>query len=256
MARAHDPQLLKGILSLLLLQLLAEQESYGYEVVQRLHATGLVDVAEGTVYPALSRLERERRLSARLVASQCGACAQVLPPDGRRLRGAARRRRQLAVARRDRRRPAQPLNLRTQPTRGSVTCLTPCTWFDRARVERVVWVARPAALRPAARLAASRSGARSARTCSAPRAMSAPAPRSSNSARTAELASEYLTGEYGERAAALVDRRRCVLRGHPAPTDLPPRRGARWDSATASPPQTRTPPGPSHGTASRSCRPG
>ena len=33
----HDPQLLNGVLSLLLLQLLAEQESYGYEVVQRLH---------------------------------------------------------------------------------------------------------------------------------------------------------------------------------------------------------------------------
>ncbi len=80
MARAHDPQLLKGILSLLLLQLLAEQESYGYEVVQRLHATGLIDVAEGTVYPALSRLERERRLSSRLVASKAGPARKYYRP--------------------------------------------------------------------------------------------------------------------------------------------------------------------------------
>jgi PadR family transcriptional regulator PadR len=78
--RAHDAQLLKGILSLLLLQLLAEQESYGYEVVQRLHAAGLVDVAEGTVYPALSRLERERRLSARLVASHAGPARKYYRP--------------------------------------------------------------------------------------------------------------------------------------------------------------------------------
>ncbi len=80
MARAHDPQLLKGILSLLLLQLLAERESYGYEVVQRLHAAGLVDVAEGTVYPALSRLERERRVSARLVASHAGPARKYYRP--------------------------------------------------------------------------------------------------------------------------------------------------------------------------------
>ena len=56
----HDAQLLKGVLSLLLLHVLAERESYGYEVVHRLHEIGLTDIAAGTVYPALSRLERER----------------------------------------------------------------------------------------------------------------------------------------------------------------------------------------------------
>lgn len=80
MAPAHDTQLLKGILSLLLLQLLAEQESYGYEVVQRLRAAGLTGVAEGTVYPALSRLEREGRLSARLVASTAGPARKYYRP--------------------------------------------------------------------------------------------------------------------------------------------------------------------------------
>ena len=80
MAAAHDPQLLKGVLSLLLLQLLAERESYGYEVVQRLHEIGLTDVLEGTVYPALSRLEREQRLSARLVASNAGPARKYYRP--------------------------------------------------------------------------------------------------------------------------------------------------------------------------------
>ncbi len=69
---SHDPQLLKGVLSLLLLHLLAEQESYGYEVVQRLQGAGFADVLEGTVYPALARLEREGRLASRLVASSSG----------------------------------------------------------------------------------------------------------------------------------------------------------------------------------------
>jgi PadR family transcriptional regulator, regulatory protein PadR len=76
----HDPQLLKGVLSLLLLQLLAEHESYGYEVVQRLHQIGLDDVLEGTVYPALARLEREGRLSARLVSSSAGPARKYYRP--------------------------------------------------------------------------------------------------------------------------------------------------------------------------------
>ena len=76
----HDPQLLKGVLSLLLLHLLAERESYGYEIVQRLHSIGLNDVATGTVYPALSRLEKERWLKARLVPSNEGPARKYYQP--------------------------------------------------------------------------------------------------------------------------------------------------------------------------------
>jgi PadR family transcriptional regulator, regulatory protein PadR len=76
----HDPQLLKGVLSLLLLHLLADQESYGYEVVQRLQAAGFTDVLEGTIYPALTRLEREGRLAARLVASSSGPARKYYRP--------------------------------------------------------------------------------------------------------------------------------------------------------------------------------
>jgi PadR family transcriptional regulator PadR len=76
----HDPQLLKGVLSLLLLRLLAERESYGYELVQRLHAIGLSGIADGTVYPALARLEREGRVSARLVSSRSGPARKYYRP--------------------------------------------------------------------------------------------------------------------------------------------------------------------------------
>jgi PadR family transcriptional regulator, regulatory protein PadR len=75
----HDPQLLKGLLSLVLLHLLAEQESYGYGVVSRLREEG-IDVLEGTVYPALARLEREGRLSSRLVASTSGPARKYYRP--------------------------------------------------------------------------------------------------------------------------------------------------------------------------------
>ena len=80
MPPAHDPQLLKGVLSLLLLHLLAERESYGYEIVQRLHGAGLVDVLEGTVYPALARLEREGRVATRLVPSSSGPARKYYRP--------------------------------------------------------------------------------------------------------------------------------------------------------------------------------
>ena len=80
MAATHDPQLLKGVLTLLLLRLLADRESYGYEVVQRLREVGLSGITEGTVYPALSRLEREGRISARLVASSAGPARKYYRP--------------------------------------------------------------------------------------------------------------------------------------------------------------------------------
>lgn len=82
MTSSHDPQLLKGVLSLLLLRLLAERESYGYELVQRLREAGLAGISDGTVYPALARLEREGRVSARLVASRSGPARKYYQPTG------------------------------------------------------------------------------------------------------------------------------------------------------------------------------
>lgn len=60
------------MLSLALLRLLADRESYGYELISRLHEMGLVEVQDGSVYPALGRLERDGQITARLVASSSG----------------------------------------------------------------------------------------------------------------------------------------------------------------------------------------
>jgi transcriptional regulator len=57
---------LKGHLDLLLLATLADEPAHGYLVVERLKArtAGVLDLAEGTVYPALHRLERDGLLAS------------------------------------------------------------------------------------------------------------------------------------------------------------------------------------------------
>ena len=69
---SHDPQMLKGTLSLVLLQLVADQEDYGYSLVVRLQERGFAELSEGTVYPALTRLEANSLLVSRLVRSASG----------------------------------------------------------------------------------------------------------------------------------------------------------------------------------------
>jgi PadR family transcriptional regulator, regulatory protein PadR len=52
---------LKGHLDLLLLQVIADQPAHGYQLVCALRerSGGTFDLPEGTVYPALHRLERQ-----------------------------------------------------------------------------------------------------------------------------------------------------------------------------------------------------
>lgn len=80
-----DPQMLKGLLSLLLLSLLADVEDYGYSLLERLRAGGLDAVAEGTVYPALARLERSGLVATYHVPSDRGPARKYyrLSDDGR-----------------------------------------------------------------------------------------------------------------------------------------------------------------------------
>ncbi|HSP72506.1 MAG TPA: helix-turn-helix transcriptional regulator [Gaiellaceae bacterium] len=59
-------EVLKGHLDLLLLATVAEEPAHGYLVVERLkeRTGGELDLAEGTVYPALHRLERQGLLES------------------------------------------------------------------------------------------------------------------------------------------------------------------------------------------------
>lgn len=76
----RDPQLLKGVLPMLVLASLTERESYGYELVTRLQRAGLTDIATGTVYPVLTRLERDGLIASRLVASSSGPARKYYVP--------------------------------------------------------------------------------------------------------------------------------------------------------------------------------
>lgn len=64
----------------LALGLLGIEESYGYELVTRLREMGLHGIAPGTVYPVLSRLEREGLLHSRLEASPSGPARKYYRP--------------------------------------------------------------------------------------------------------------------------------------------------------------------------------
>jgi len=57
---------LKGHLDLLLLAILSEGPSHGYAVIETLRkrSSGTFDLPEGTIYPALHRLERQGFLSS------------------------------------------------------------------------------------------------------------------------------------------------------------------------------------------------
>jgi PadR family transcriptional regulator PadR len=63
---APGPDLLRGHLDALLLAVLADRPVHGYAVIEALRqrSGGAFDLAEGTVYPALHRLERDGQLSS------------------------------------------------------------------------------------------------------------------------------------------------------------------------------------------------
>jgi PadR family transcriptional regulator, regulatory protein PadR len=50
---------MRGVLSLCVLAVVAEAETYGYAIAQRLQAAGLGVVKGGTLYPVLTRLEED-----------------------------------------------------------------------------------------------------------------------------------------------------------------------------------------------------
>lgn len=60
-------ELKRGALELIVLQLLAPAEAYGYEIVTKLSAAtdGELEVTDGTLYPVLYRLERAGFVSVR-----------------------------------------------------------------------------------------------------------------------------------------------------------------------------------------------
>src|SRR6266550_231459 len=80
-------QLLRGVLDLCALAIMAEGPVYGYELTKRLRGRGLTIVGEGSIYPALARLEREGLVETYRAASNGGPPRKYYrpSPEGRRV---------------------------------------------------------------------------------------------------------------------------------------------------------------------------
>ena len=68
----EDAQLLKGILEGCVLAVIARGETYGYEILAQLAASGFEGLLEGTLYPVLTRLEGRGYVTCRREKSPFG----------------------------------------------------------------------------------------------------------------------------------------------------------------------------------------
>ncbi|KNC19892.1 PadR family transcriptional regulator [Arthrobacter sp. RIT-PI-e] len=94
----QDAQLTRAVLPLLTLTLLADEESYGYQLIERLADLGL-EVTTGLMYPLLSRLERDGMVSTRMVPSTSGPPRKyfALTEDGHTTRASVRQQWQIVA---------------------------------------------------------------------------------------------------------------------------------------------------------------
>ncbi len=70
-------EMLKGTLEGIVLALLAVQPAYGYEITARLRDQGFTDIAEGTVYALLVRIEQRGFVDVSKVPSEKGPPRKV-----------------------------------------------------------------------------------------------------------------------------------------------------------------------------------
>lgn len=54
-----ESQMLKGVIDGVILHIIKNQETYGYEIVEELKRNGFYTMTEGTVYPILTRLSKK-----------------------------------------------------------------------------------------------------------------------------------------------------------------------------------------------------
>lgn len=67
-----NAQLLKGILEGCVLAIIARGETYGYEIIGELEKAGFEEIGEGTLYPVLTRLDKNGLIKCRRAKSPFG----------------------------------------------------------------------------------------------------------------------------------------------------------------------------------------
>lgn len=81
----QDTEMLKGVLEGIVLAILSTRSAYGYEITADLRERGFADIAEGTVYALLVRVEQRGLVDVEKVPSEKGPPRKVytLNPRGR-----------------------------------------------------------------------------------------------------------------------------------------------------------------------------
>ena len=69
---ANTTQILKGLLEGCILKIVNNNETYGYEICEKLIEFGFKDISEGSVYPILIRLEKKKLLYSVMKKSPLG----------------------------------------------------------------------------------------------------------------------------------------------------------------------------------------
>jgi PadR family transcriptional regulator PadR len=70
-------EMLKGTLEGIVLAILSVQPAYGYEITERLREQGFSDIAEGTVYALLIRIEQRGLVDVEKIPSEKGPPRKV-----------------------------------------------------------------------------------------------------------------------------------------------------------------------------------
>ncbi|MFJ6479698.1 MULTISPECIES: PadR family transcriptional regulator [unclassified Streptomyces] len=70
-------EMLKGTLEGIILASLSGRPAYGYEITARLRAQGFADIAEGTIYALLLRMEKRGLVDVEKVPSEKGPPRKV-----------------------------------------------------------------------------------------------------------------------------------------------------------------------------------
>ena len=73
----QETEMLKGTLEGIVLALLADRSAYGYEITAWLREQGFTDIAEGTVYALLIRIEQRGLVDVEKVPSEKGPPRKV-----------------------------------------------------------------------------------------------------------------------------------------------------------------------------------
>jgi len=73
----QETEMLKGVLEGIVLAILARRPAYGYEITSWLREQGFTDIAEGTVYALLVRIEQRGLVDVEKVPSEKGPPRKV-----------------------------------------------------------------------------------------------------------------------------------------------------------------------------------